>query len=169
MQLKFSLVEVYYDFWFKLVERYGLFCEKLCSQHVAKLISQEWVGMYKNVEDMMPEWVVCAGYLKAFSFGLVEFSAEFMGTFPNPLLGCNTSPLMRCNPIQGMFYLLLLSQDECLELGWMNSPVEVHVLNSTCSLVNWISFFFDPARWWWPGVTPFMTYSTKLGRTWITS
>lgn len=24
--------------------------------------------------------------------------------------------------------------------------------------------YFDPARWWWPKVTPFFAYSTKMGR-----
>ena len=28
--------------------------------------------------------------------------------------------------------------------------------------------FFDPARWWWPEVTPFFAYSAKEGRKWIT-
>lgn len=72
---KCSLVEVYSDFWNKLVEHFGLFRERLSSQHGAKPTSREWVGLYKNVEDMMLEWVVCVGYLKAFSSGTVEVSA----------------------------------------------------------------------------------------------
>lgn len=40
----------------KLVEHYGLLCERICSQYGAKPTSQDWVGLYRNVEDMMPEW-----------------------------------------------------------------------------------------------------------------
>lgn len=32
------------------------------------------------------------GYFKAFKFGPIQLSAEFTGTFPNPLLGSNTLP-----------------------------------------------------------------------------
>ena len=28
--------------------------------------------------------------------------------------------------------------------------------------------FLDPACWWWPEATPFLAYSAKLGRKWIT-
>lgn len=29
--------------------------------------------------------------------------------------------------------------------------------------------FFDSERWWWPNITLFLAYSTKLGRKWITT
>ena len=35
----------------------------------------------------MPECIVCARYLKYFNFDLVEFSAEFIGTFPKSIIG----------------------------------------------------------------------------------
>jgi len=50
-------------------------------------MSQKWVGLYKNVEDTMHEWVVCVGYLKNFSFSLVKFSMEFMGSFLKSIVG----------------------------------------------------------------------------------
>jgi hypothetical protein len=40
-------------------------------------------------------WVVCAGYLEDDSFGQMEFSAKFMGTILNLMLGCNVLPLHR--------------------------------------------------------------------------
>lgn len=66
---------------------FGLFKERMCSQLGAQPTSQEWVGLYKNVEDTMHEWVLCVGYLKEFSFGPAEFSAEFMGSFPKSIVG----------------------------------------------------------------------------------
>lgn len=73
----------------------GLFSERMCNQLGAQPTSQEWVGLYKNVEDTMHEWVVCAGYLKDFSFGLVEFSVEFMGSFPKSIVGLHYFTLLR--------------------------------------------------------------------------
>lgn len=35
----------------------------------------------------MHDWVVSAGYLKYSRLGLVQFSVEFMGTFPKFMVG----------------------------------------------------------------------------------
>ena len=39
------------------------------------------------MEDALPEWIVCSGYLKEFSPGPVQFSAECMGIFPKSAVG----------------------------------------------------------------------------------
>lgn len=38
--------------------------------------------MYKNPEDVLFKWVATVGYFKEFRFKPVQFSADFMGTFP---------------------------------------------------------------------------------------
>ena len=105
-RLKFSVAEVYFDFWVKLVVHYGLLCERMCSQYGAKPTSQEWVGLYRNVEDMMPKW----GSLRRIPQGILfqpgGIQCDFMAPFLNPLLGCDTLPLLRCNLMWGMLYLL---------------------------------------------------------------
>ena len=54
------------------------------SIHAGPTKGPEFLSIYRNLEDVMHEWVVCARYLKEFRFGLVQFSAEFVGTFLNP-------------------------------------------------------------------------------------
>lgn len=61
--------------------------DKLLRQQSAQLHSQEWVGLYRNMEDILSEWVVSADYLKEFSSGHVQFNAEFMSTFPKSTVG----------------------------------------------------------------------------------
>ena len=58
--------------------------------------------------------------------------------------------------------------------GWMMS-VRVDSLTRGSNKTQFNLFFgkldqlfFDPARWWWPEVTPFFAYSAKEGRKWIT-
>lgn len=46
----------------------------------------------------MPEWVVCAGYLKAFRFGPVEPGAELMGSFPAFIVGLQNFTLTEAQP-----------------------------------------------------------------------
>ena len=53
----------------------------LISQQSAQLTSHEWVGLFRNTEDALPEWVVNTNYLKEFSSGHVHFSTEFMSIF----------------------------------------------------------------------------------------
>ena len=33
-------------------------------------------GLYRNIEDMILKWVVSVGYLKDFSFGMMELSVN---------------------------------------------------------------------------------------------
>ena len=54
-QIKFSLAKSYYDFWVKLLEHYGQFRERMCSQLGTQPTSHEWVGLYISQEDIMPE------------------------------------------------------------------------------------------------------------------
>ena len=72
--------------------------ERMLNQQNAQLTSQEWVGLYRNTEDALPEWVICAGYLKEFSPGLVQFSAEFMNTFPKSTVGSQYFTLTEIKP-----------------------------------------------------------------------
>jgi hypothetical protein len=109
------------------VEHYGLFHERLPSQHGAKPTSREWVGLYKNVEDMMPEWVVCVGYLKAFNSGTVEFSAYYMGSFSESMVGLQYFTRTNARHVV----------PPTAFLGWVSRwALLMHILNSTCSLVN---------------------------------
>lgn len=77
------------------MECYGLFHERIHSQHGAQPTSQKWVGLYKNADHTMLQWVVCVGYLRDFRFGPVGFSADFKGASLNPMFGRNTLPLPR--------------------------------------------------------------------------
>ena len=58
--------------------------------------------------------------------------------------------------------------------GWM-SRVKVDSLTRGSSKTKLNIFYgkldrlsFDPARWWWQEATPFLAYSAKEGRKWIT-
>jgi hypothetical protein len=165
---KFSLEEVHRDFWIKLTEYYGPFRERMLNQQNALLTSQEWVGLYRNTEDALPEWVVCAGYLKEFSPGPVQFSAEFMGTFPKSTVGSQYFTLTEIKPNTKN------APPPTAFSGWM-IRVRIDRLTRGSSKTQFNLFFgkldqlfFDPARWWWPEVTPFFAYSAKEGRKWIT-
>lgn len=72
--IKFSLPEVYWV-WTKLVEHYSPFHERMLRQRKAQPTSQQWVGLYRNSKDELPKWVVCASYLKDFSFIPMELRA----------------------------------------------------------------------------------------------
>ena len=69
----------------------------MINQPNAQLNSQEWVGLYKNMEDALLEWVNCSGYLKEYRLGHVQFSAEFMNTSPKSTVGSQYSPLPKLN------------------------------------------------------------------------
>lgn len=59
-----------------------LFHEKMWNQHGAQPILTEWFGLYKILEVALLKWVASARYVKEFRYGLVQFSIEFMSTFP---------------------------------------------------------------------------------------
>lgn len=77
-----SFTYVYYDVWVKALEHYGLFRYKVTSHHIAHPTSQQWVGLYRNQEGELLEWVVTACYCKEFGFGPIHFSGTFMSIFP---------------------------------------------------------------------------------------
>ena len=60
--------------------------------------SHKWVGLYMNLEDELPEWVVCVGYLKVFRFNLMEISTTFMGTFLKPNVGSQYYTFIKVRP-----------------------------------------------------------------------
>ena len=39
------------------------------------------VGLYRSMEDALPEWVVSFGYLKEVNPDSIQFSIEFMSIF----------------------------------------------------------------------------------------
>ena len=59
----------------------------MLSQDGAEPTSQEWIGLCKILEDIMPKWVVSVGYFKEVNLGPMQFSADFMGTFPKFAIG----------------------------------------------------------------------------------
>lgn len=85
-KVKFSFEEVYHELRVKLIEFYKPLQGKVFKQQHTQLTPHEWVGMYRNTEDILPEWVVCASYLKEFSLGPVQFNVEFMNIFPTSTL-----------------------------------------------------------------------------------
>ena len=84
---KFSLEEFHREFWLELTEFYEASREWMLNQQKDQLTSQKWVGFYKNMEDVLHEWVVCVGFLKEFSLGHIHLIVEFMGTFPKSTMG----------------------------------------------------------------------------------
>jgi hypothetical protein len=54
---KLSLVEIYCDFWVKMLEVFDSLCAWMLNQIDAPPTSHEWVGMYNNLEDVILEWV----------------------------------------------------------------------------------------------------------------
>lgn len=87
---KFSLAKVYYDCWVKLLEHCGPFRERLISQHGAQPTPQEWIGLNKNLEDELLEWVASARYCKVFRFGPIQFNENSWIPSLNPLMGYYT-------------------------------------------------------------------------------
>ena len=113
--------------------------------------------------------MVISYYSKDFSSGLVQFSDTVMGTSLNPLLVAiqDTSPLLKLDRIIGLHNPPQHSQVGCHELRWKNFHMATLKANSTYSLEYWKSFI-DPTMGWWPEITPFLTYSAKFGKKWIT-
>ena len=78
---RLSLAEVHYGLWFKLLEHYAPFYEKMWNQHGAQPILTKWFGLYENLQVATPKWVASARYAKEFRYGLVQFSTKFMSFF----------------------------------------------------------------------------------------
>ena len=118
-------------------------------------------------------WVAREGWLVQVSLrnlNLGWFNSMWNSWIPtlNLLLGCSTLLLLRWNWMRGMWTHPQLSQ------GW-RSCVWLYKLSQGSVETKFTLFFgkldqlfFDLARWWLPRVSPFLVYSTKLGRKWIT-
>ena len=117
----------------------------------------------------MLEWVVCAGHLKDFSFGPMEFSAYFMGTSPKSIFGLQYFTLTEVKPYTRNAVPLMAFSNGM-------SRVRVDRFSRGCvqTQLNLLfgkldQLFFNPTQWCWPEVTPFLPQLAKLGRTWITT
>jgi hypothetical protein len=101
---------------------------------------KEWVGLYRNQEDKLMEWVVSASYFKEFSFSLVQFSIVCIWAFSiNPISGRNILPLVKLNHMLRLWNLPHHSHGGYHKLGWTFSLGSVKP-NSTYSLKSWINF-----------------------------
>ena len=99
-------------------------------------------------------------YLKVHTFTLAHFSKEhtiILTYLWHVTKNCDTL----CKNIHGRGYINMqvrqLIRFEVFGYWWGNLFY---------GKLNQLSF--DPARWWWPEVTPFLSYSAKEGRNWIT-
>ena len=111
---------------------------------------------------------VCADYVKEFSLGLVQFSVEFINTFPKSTLSSQYFTFIEIKPnIENATPPTTFD-------GWMvRVRVDRLTRGSNKSQFNLFfgkldQLFFDPACWWWPEVTPFFAYLAKGRRKWIT-
>ena len=114
------------------------FCDRMLCLQSAQLTSQEWIGLYRNIVDTLPKWVISAGYLKEFNSSLVHFSAEFMNTSRKSTVGLQYLILIEVKPNTKN-----VTPPTAL-LGWMlRVRVDWHAKtarsNSTCSLGNLIN------------------------------
>lgn len=110
-----------------MLGHYGLLREKMNSQHGTQPTPHDWIGLYKNPEDELPEWVASAGNFKNFELGPVQFNTDFMDTFFTMLIH-------RLNQMQEMQTHPQLSHVKCHMLGWTNYHEVVLIPNSPCSL-----------------------------------
>jgi hypothetical protein len=116
------------------------FRDRMISQHATHTTSKEWVGLYRNQEDKLMEWVVSASYFKEFSFSLVQFSIVCIWAFSiNPISGRNILPLVKLNHMLRLWNLPHHSHGGYHKLGWTFSLGSVKP-NSTYSLKSWINF-----------------------------
>lgn len=67
--MKFSLLIFTMTFEVKLLEFYGPLRDRMLGQQSVWLTSHVWVGMYRNTNDALSEWVVNVSHLKEFSYG----------------------------------------------------------------------------------------------------
>lgn len=168
-EVKFSFAGIYNDFWVQLVEFYGPFCDRMLIQHGAQLTSKDWIGLYRNPEDIMPEWVVSDGNFKEFNLGPMQFSAGFMGTFPKSTVGSQyftlkVVELNARNAAPPVAFSRWMSRVRVDRLTRGSAQIQFTLLFG-----KFDQLFFDPTPWWWFENAPFLTYSAKLARKWVTT
>ena len=135
-----SVAYVCYNFWVKLLGHHGLFDVRTTSQQGAHPTSWECVGLTKNQEDELQEWVVSACYFKERSFGPVNLVLQLWVFSLSPSLGHNTLPIVKFNCMLGMWSPPRHSRVGCHESGWTNFQVASLIPNSIYSLENWVIF-----------------------------
>lgn len=81
---------------FKKYKRYN--AQLKFKKQSAQLTPQEWIGLYRSMEDALLERVVSVGYLKGFSPSLVQFNVKFMSTFPKSTIGSQYFTLTHVKP-----------------------------------------------------------------------
>ena len=79
-----------------------LFRDRIISQQGAHPNSQEWIGLYRNQEDELLEWVVSASYFRKLVSGQSNLVLRLWVLSLNPLLGRNTLPLVKLKRMLGM-------------------------------------------------------------------
>ena len=89
----------------KLLEHYGVFHDRMISQHATHTTSKEWIGLYKNQEDKLLEWVVSASYLRNLVSVQSNLVLRLWALSVNPLLGRNILPLVKLNHMLRMWNL----------------------------------------------------------------
>lgn len=116
------------------------------NQHGAQPISTEWFGLYENLEVALSKWVASARYVKEFRYSLVQFSTEFMSTFPKFIVG------LRCFTLAEMKLNATIVEPLTAVLGWM-SCVWVDKLSEGSAHIQFTmlygkldQLFFGPTR-----------------------
>lgn len=104
---KFSFAEMYSYFWVKLMAQYGLFHERMHSQHGTKptSIGIHWFALKQNDG----KWVVCVEYIKGFSFDPMNFVAQVMGTYPKFIVGLQSLIEVQSNARNAVTFMDLSS------------------------------------------------------------
>lgn len=154
-QNKILNCSVYCDFWVNLLDCYDSFHMKIINQYEATSTSHVWVSLYKNPTCEMPKRVAYAGYFKEFKFKPVQISIKFMSTLPKSTFEFQYFTLIEVKPnVKNAVPSTALS-------GWM-SCVRMDRLSRGSAQFQF-TLFFDPSWWWWPKVTPFLSY---LGQAW---
>ena len=117
-------------------------------------------------------WLVCTR-IKKMWFPNGWLCKLFQGVFD--MAYCNLVPNLWTFTVMEVKLNGQNVESSTIFLGWM-AHVRVNKLSysSVQTKFNLIlgkldQLFFDSTCWWWPKVTPFLAYSTKLDRKWITT
>lgn len=78
-----------------ILDIYGPFHGRMLSLQSAQLNSQELVGLYRNILDILPKWEINVRYHKEFNDGPMHFSAELWAVSLSLPLARNTSFLWK--------------------------------------------------------------------------
>lgn len=130
---KISLVEIYCEFWVKMLEVFDSLCARMLNQIGAPPTSHERVGMYNNLEDAILERVACDGYLKEFKLGSVQFSGEFMGIFSKYMVGSQ------------YFTVTKVKSNDCIarsSMAFLGCVTRVQVVEFHVDVLRYNQYFF---------------------------